>query len=280
VTFGTETMRRRNRRARYARRVLLDERACIVVMSVRIAAPFASNPLASSASVSYSRFVFMEAQRGNVARTRWGVGLIALSCAMLVACDRYEPSSEPGIELPRFERMFEQSDMSPSVLEFSSGSYKGWWGFSVRRDGTVWTYGQEVSQRCAKSREAVERFDCLARGSRLVARLSKERVARLAATSEAARPEDLKTVDIAGADGGFSELYVVRPELPGDALIVGLCSASRYAQLLSKQGDDLVEAFGALRRAVPEPVLPAPWSCPWNNSPRPPLPASFDWWQG
>jgi hypothetical protein len=247
VTFGTETMRRRNRRARYARRVLLDERACIVVMSVRIAAPFASNPLASSASVSYSRFVFMEAQRGNVARTRWGVGLIALSCAMLVACDRYEPSSEPGIELPRFERTFEQSDMSPSVLEFSSGSYKGWWGFSVRRDGTVWTYGQEVSQRCAKSREAVERFDCLARGSRLVARLSKERVARLAATSEAARPEDLKTVDIAGADGGFSELYVVRPELPGDALIVGLCSASRYAQLLSKQGEDLAGAFHALR---------------------------------
>lgn len=249
-------------------------------MHARITPSFVSNALVSSVTVGYSRFVFMEAQRANVARTRWGAGLIALSCATLAACDRYEPSSEPGIELPRFERTFEQSDKSPSVLEFSSGSYKGWWGFSVRRDGTVWAYSQEVSQRCAKSREAVERFGCLARGSRLVARLSKERVARLAAASEAAKPEDLKTVDIAGADGGFSELYVVRPELPGDALIVGLCSASRYAQLLSKQGDDLVEAFRALRRAVPEPDLPAPWSCPWDNSPRPPLPASFDWWKG
>lgn len=223
----------------------------------------------------------MEMWRANVARTRWGRCLVAMGCVCLGACDRYEPSREPGIELPRFERTFEQSDMSPSVLEFRRGSYnsyRGWSGFSVRRDGTVWTYDAHVSQRCADIRSPSARLDCLSRGSRLAARLNQDLRDNLIVASEAANPVDLETADVTILDGGFATLFLVRPGLPEDMLPVGQCSATRYSQLLSKQGEDLLDLYRALRRATPE--VPEPWSCPLDDGSKPSaLPESFDWWK-
>jgi hypothetical protein len=202
--------------------------------------------------------------------------VIGAFCTLVLGCDRFESSSQPGIELPRFERTFDQSDQSPALLEYGTGSHQGWTGVTVRRDGTVWMHGKDVSQRCLVLPSYAEHSECRLRNSRLVARLGTELRDRLIAASDAADPADQRTAERRGFDGGFGTLELPRTSAR-QRVVVGGCSASRNAQLVSKQGEEIVRLFRVLRNAVP--AIPEPADCPPEDVAGQLFPGIVGWWK-
>jgi hypothetical protein len=200
------------------------------------------------------------ALRCSLIRLRKAIGTLAI-LAGAAACARYEPSTEPGISLPKFEKTVWPTTGRPLLDYYTGSPQKGTWsGIHVDADGSVWSYAYErsnASPECNLSeprRDKAAFYACRYARTRLVAQLSSELVENLSRSALALSEKDRLRADANVNDGGFSGIEVTGyARTDGKAFLVAGCGTPRlYEQVLSKDANEVIELWRRLRRALPK----------------------------
>jgi hypothetical protein len=189
-----------------------------------------------------------------------------MAASVLAACNkpeapRFAPSSEPGIELPKFYRSDWSAKTGKVMFAFRmGGARQGLSGFHIDADGTVWnfTYAARRSGLCnvASIEDGSEAFSaCLYENSRLLARLTPDLLEEV--RGQAARIADgerLKGGEQFRYDVGFSLSLSGHGTRAGKPILLARCHPRE--QLASPEARFFIELFHRIGRVLPRFVLP------------------------
>jgi hypothetical protein len=176
---------------------------------------------------------------------------------MLGGCERYEPSSEPGISLPRFGRVADAREKRALFYSLSGSAQHGTWsGVYVDTEGDVWQYRRDSVNHGSTDCEnlsSLQFFQCLTEGATLVAHLDQATMRALNESLRTIAERDREESDGRTVDGGYTGLIVTGLGTPsGKPIELGTCGGQEkaYSQIATREAEHVIDLYWRLLRGV------------------------------